>query len=215
MTGLLVVAGEAPDRRALEPFAREAGMVVAADSGLETAARLGLEVDLAVGDMDSIRDAALLRGLSPERILRYQPDKDETDAEIGLRVLAERGCDRIVVVGGGGGALDHFLGILMLFERPTPPAAWLTRDALLTRLAGRSAFRALPGETISFFPLGREARVLRSSGLRWPLDGLCLRRGWASLRNQAACGTIEVVVGEGGLLMVREIREKAGGSGQA
>jgi thiamine pyrophosphokinase len=215
MTGLLVVAGEAPDRRALESFLREPCMVVAADSGLETALRLGLEVDLVVGDMDSISDPALLERVRPDGVLRYPVDKDETDAEIGLRVLGERGCDRVVVVGGGGGATDHFLGILMLFERPAPPAAWVTREAIMTRLAGRCACSVTPGETLSFFPLGREARVARSSGLRWPLDGLLLRRGHASLRNQAASGTIELAIGEGGLLMVRMIRETAGGSGQA
>lgn len=215
MTGLLVVGGEGPSRLALEPYVRELDLVVAADSGLDAAIRLGLEVDLVVGDMDSLSDGRLLDRISGARVLRFPQDKDETDTEIGLRILAERGCDRVIVAGGGGGAVDHFLGILLLFDRPAPPEAWVTRDASLVRLVGRRTIQVIPGETLSFFPLGREARVLRSAGLRWPLDGLCLRRGFASLRNQASSGTIGLEIAEGGLLMVRGNRETAGGTGQA
>lgn len=215
MTGMLVVGGEGPERLAFEPYVGKPDLVVAADSGLDTALRLGLKIDLVVGDLDSVSDPSLLTRFSPSQVLRFPTDKDETDTEIGLRVLTERGCDRIVVAGGGGGALDHFLGILMLFDRPTPPDVWVTRDASLVRLTGARTLEVIPGQTLSFFPLGREARVLRSTGLRWPLDGLCLRRGFASLRNQAASGTIELEIGEGGLLMVRGDWETVGGTRQA
>jgi thiamine pyrophosphokinase len=215
MTGLLVTGGEGPRRAALEPFLRDVELVVAADSGFETALALGLTVDLVVGDMDSIRDPRLLAGLPAGRVERYPTGKDETDTEIAFRRLRERGCDRVLIAGGGGGALDHFLGVLMLFERDLPPALWVTRDALVLLLTGSCAAEARPGETVSFFPLGTLARVSRSSGLRWPLDGLCLRRGGASLRNEATSGTLRLDVSEGRLLMVRDIRERGSGAGQA
>jgi thiamine pyrophosphokinase len=215
MTGVLVIGGEGPTRRALAPYIGGASRVVAADSGLQAAVRLGLEVDLVVGDMDSIADPALLARFPPERVARYPTDKDETDTEIGLRVLFDRGCVSVVIAGGGGGSTDHFLGVLALFERPLAPAAWVTDAAAMVSLAGTCSVAVRPGETLSFFPLGREARVERSSGLRWPLDGMRFGRGQASLRNEAASGSIELEIREGGLLMVRDIRETRGGTGQA
>jgi thiamine pyrophosphokinase len=215
MTGLLVTGGEGPARADLEPHLDDVRIVVAADSGLEAASRLGLSVDVVVGDMDSLSDTRLLDRFPAERIERHPADKEESDTELGLRILAERGCDVAVVAGGGGGRLEHFLGILMLFDRPSPPSIWVTREAVLARLVGRRTLDVRAGETLSFFPLGREARVLRSAGLRWPLDGLIFGRGSASLRNQATSGKILVEISEGGLLMVRDIREMSGGAGQA
>jgi thiamine pyrophosphokinase len=206
MTGVLVIGGQGSGRGTLDPYIAGASLVVAADSGLDAARRLGLAVDLVVGDMDSLSDPVLLDSLPPERVARYAADKDETDTEIGLRILQERGCGNVVIAGGGGGSTDHFLGVLALFERPFPPSAWVTHAAAMVRLVGDCSVVARPGETLSFFPLGREARIERSSGLRWPLDGLCLSRGHASLRNEAASGTIGIRIREGGLLMVKDIR---------
>jgi len=205
MTGLLVIGGEAPGRASVEPYLAEDPFVVAADSGVQTALALGIRVDLVVGDMDSLNDPAILDRFPAERVLRFPQDKDETDTEIGLRLLGERGLDRVVVVGGGGGRLDHFLGVHMLFERAHPPQVWLTDTAVLVLLTGSRVLDATPSEVLSFFPVGAEAHVRRTRGLRWPLDGLRLRRGYASLSNEATSDKIEVEVALGGLILVRSI----------
>ena len=113
---LLLIGGEGPDRSHLEGLLAECEMIVAADSGLDLADRLGLQPDLVVGDMDSLADHARLDAFPPNRVKVFPSDKDETDTEIGLRLLRERGFRRVILVGGGEGRLDHLMGILSLFD---------------------------------------------------------------------------------------------------
>lgn len=207
MKGVLFVGGAGPDPAAVADDLAEAGLVAAADSGLAKALALGVEPDLVLGDFDSLTDTALLDRFPPERLLRFPTDKDETDAEIGLRLLAARGCDDITIAGGGGGRLDHLLALALLFERDQPPRRWVT-DAEDARLVvGEAFFDGWRGSTVSVFPLGDGAAELSSEGLRWPLSGLALRRGWPGVSNVADADRVRVGVGRGRLLVVRSLRE--------
>ena len=115
--GMLLIGGEGPERRRVESLLLECELIVAADSGLDLADRLGLKPDVVVGDMDSLSDRRKLDDFSADKVHLFPCDKDETDTEIGLRYFCERGFERVFLVGGGEGRLDHLLGILALFER--------------------------------------------------------------------------------------------------
>jgi thiamine pyrophosphokinase len=203
MTGLLLTGGEGPARARLEPHLAAVDVIVAADSGLDLAGRLGLHPDLVVGDMDSLSDARLLEAYSG-RVVRFPSDKDETDTEIGLRLLRERGAGRIILAGGGGGRLAHLAGLLALFERPHPPQVWLTAREQVEVVSGRWGAPVVAGETISFFPLDGQAIIAASRGLKWPLDGLQWGRGDAGISNVATADRVEMDLGAGRLLMIRE-----------
>jgi thiamine pyrophosphokinase len=203
--GLLLLGGEGPRRAQLEEVLRAAALVVAADSGFDLAVRLGLEPDLLVGDLDSVADSPQLAAFPPERVRRYPRDKDETDAELGLRLFAERGFRRVVLAGGGGGRLDHLLAVAALFERENPPAAWYTAQERVERVDGEALLSGCQGLRVSFFPLGAGAGGLSSAGLKWPLDGLEWPRGWGGVSNLITADPARVRVGRGSLLMVREL----------
>jgi thiamine pyrophosphokinase len=183
-------------------------LVVAADSGLELALGAGIEPHLVVGDMDSLSDLSLLDRFPPGRVLRFPRDKDETDTEIGLRVMGERGCADITIAGGGGGRIDHLLGIALLFERERPPRRWLTDREDIRLVEGSAEFEGWEGSTISLFPVGPRAARMSSQGLQWPLEGLEFRRGFAGLSNRASGGKVRVTVGIGKLLVVRLVSEE-------
>jgi thiamine pyrophosphokinase len=200
--GLLVIGGAAPPAELLRACAREADLVVAADSGLDHARAAGITPDLAVGDMDSLSDPALLGALPPDRVIVFPADKDETDTEIGVRILAERGCGAVTVAGGGGGRVDHLLGVFMLFEREPAPVRWITDRADIRLVEAEASFPTRRGDTVSVFPLGERAADLGSEGLHWPLDGLTLRRGWAGISNRATGDRVRVTVGRGRLAVV-------------
>jgi thiamine pyrophosphokinase len=203
MTGLLFTGGEGPSRERLAPFLAGVDLVAAADSGLEAARAAGVEPDIVAGDMDSLADRSLL-SLYGDRVTLFPSDKDETDTEICLRLLRERGARKVILAGGGGGRLAHLLGIVLLFERPTAPSLWLTAREHVELVERSIALDGCLGQTISWFPAGGPVAIRSSSGLKWPLDGLRWGRGAAGISNVATADRVEVEVARGRLLMVRE-----------
>src|SRR4051812_39015021 len=105
-----------PDIKARLPVADD---VIAADSGLHQAEILDLTVTHIVGDFDSAKpsavDAAVANGATVER---HPAAKDATDLELALHAARDRGADRITVVGGAGGRLDHYLANVALLAAP-------------------------------------------------------------------------------------------------
>jgi thiamine pyrophosphokinase len=209
--GLLLIGGEGPARRVVEPLLAGKPRIIAADAGFDLARALGLEPELLVGDLDSVQDSPELQAFPPERVRRFPAEKDETDTELGLRVFRELGVERVVLLGGGGGSLEHLVGILALFERELVPAAWYTAREHIQAVDGSLILRGCRGLSLSLFPLADSVRGMRSKGLKWPLDGLSWRRGDAGVSNLCVEDRVEIQVREGRLLMVRSL----GGEGDA
>ncbi|MBL8966792.1 MAG: thiamine diphosphokinase [Spirochaetaceae bacterium] len=205
MEALLAIGAEAPLRERLAARLPEFGLVCAADSGLDLLHAWGVEPDLIVGDMDSLAKPELLGAYPKAEILRFPRGKDESDTEIGLRILRERGADRVVLAGGGGGRLDHLLAIRALFERSCRPDEWHTTGEELRLVAEgeRYSWEAPRGETVSVFPLATGAGGMASGGLAWPLAGLAWGPGEFGLSNETLGGPAWVEAGRGDLLVVR------------
>ena len=188
----------------MAPYLNRIARVVAADSGFDLALELGLQPDLVVGDFDSVTRRRELDALPAARRRRSRPDKALTDAELGLEALAEFGCRRVIVAGGGGGRFDHQLAVLGLFERDQRLRVWLTAAEHMEVIAGTARFRGHRDCTVSLFPLSAAAG-LSSRGLRWPLDGLHLPRGFASVSNVVVADEWQVTVASGRMLLVRNL----------
>jgi len=208
--GIAVIGGEGPDRGALDPWLQATQLIVAADSGLEKVHALGLHADYVVGDMDSLADHRLLETFPPGRVLRFDAEKDETDTEIALGLLAERGARRPLIVGGGGGRLDHLLAILALFDRPRYPAAWLTAHEEAVVVDEHIRLVDMQDEVVSLFPVGQERCTMRSSGLQWPLDDLEWGRGDHGVSNVVVAAVAELRMTSGRLLLVRSTARRPG-----
>lgn len=200
----LVVCGGGPVLRALPP----ADFVVAADGGLAEANRLGLAVDLLVGDMDSAAsddvEAYLAGGGAMER---HPVDKDATDLELALQAVSDRGWGHVTVAGGAGGRLDHLLGNALTLTS----SRWAHMQvdavfgpALAHVVRGRRTLEGEPGELLTLFALGGPARDVRTEGLRWELDGGTLEPGSGlGLSNEFAVAEVTIEVDTGVLLVVR------------
>ena len=149
---MVVSGGLAPDAAEVGPLPAGA-FVIAADSGLDHAAALGLSVDVLVGDLDSATAPAVRAAeAAGVRIERHPVDKEATDLELALDYALAIGASRVTVVSGGGGArLDHHLAELVLLAS--------ARFAPLHLDARIGAARAVPvhaGEGVSL--LGRAGR---------------------------------------------------------
>lgn len=183
-------------------------LVVAADSGAERAPALGLAVDVLVGDLDSLApDAVAALEAGGTRVVRHHPDKDATDLELALATALAGDPDRLVVVGGDGGRLDHALaavGALAAVARPGRRVeAWMG-PALVQVTVDEVVVDGRPGELVSLVPLGGPVEGVTTDGLRWPLDDATFPLGttWG-VSNEVASVPATVRVAAGVLAVVR------------
>jgi thiamine pyrophosphokinase len=206
---IVVSGGLAPD--AAEVGALPAGaLVIAADSGLEHAASLGLAVDVLVGDLDSAAVAAVgAAEAAGVRIERHPVDKEATDLELALEYALALGASRVTVVSGGGGArLDHHLAELVLLAS--------ARFAPLRLDARIGSARAIPihagapvslagaaDAVLTLIALGGPASGITTDGLRWPLRAETLDPGSTrGVSNEIVAGPVRVELTGGTLLAV-------------
>jgi thiamine pyrophosphokinase len=173
-TVLVFAGGEPVPERVAARLPADA-LVIAADSGLGHALALGRHVDLVVGDLDSVEPGVLdTAAHAGTQVERHPAEKEQTDLELALRAARARGATRVVVAGGYGGRLDHFLANALALAGPAADGAavqWVTGAALLTVVRSESALRGAPGDLCSLLAVGGPARGVRTEGLRYPLRG--------------------------------------------
>jgi thiamine pyrophosphokinase len=206
-TVLLFTGGDPVDAALASRLPPDA-YVIAADSGLEQAALLERRVDLVVGDLDSVHprtlEAAIAAGAAVER---HPEAKDETDLELGLLAAVARGATRVVVAGGHGGRVDHFIANALLLA--SPRFAGLEVEAFVgsARMAvvrGHVTLMAEPGDLVSLLALGGPAEGVRTCGLQFPLSGERLDVGSTrGVSNVFVGARATVEVGSGTLLVVQ------------
>ncbi|HSR44605.1 MAG TPA: thiamine diphosphokinase [Acidimicrobiia bacterium] len=203
-TAVVLAGGDIVDPDVIEDLPHD-GFNVAADSGLDQALALGLEVDLIVGDMDSVSAEALsvYRDIPIEL---HPADKDHTDLELALRAAIRMGVERIIIVGGSGGRLDHFLANALLVssaEFAEVDVEWLTGDARLHVIHGTSRLHCAPGRHISLLAVHGPAQGVRTEGLKWELDDEDLLPGATrGVSNVFAQPVATVTVRRGTLLAI-------------
>ena len=193
-----------------------ADLVIAADGGLRWAQKLGVQVDVVVGDMDSVEGATLAEAeAGGAEIVRHDPDKDAADLELALRLACDRGASSIKLIGGHGGRLDHFLGnIALLAALPKGVQAQAlmgeTEIFVIRGYGARAAeqqneelaLNGKPGQIVSLIPWGGDAAGIKTEGLRWPLAGETLPLGTSRGISNEMTGTKASVSLESGTLLV-------------
>lgn len=197
---LIVTGGPLP--RGLGPLP-DADLVIAADEGIDNARRLGLTVDLLVGDLDSSSDGSEAIARVVER---HPVDKDETDLELALAAALRAGATSATVVVTVGGRADHALGNLLVLAggrwsalrvdvRIDGARAWVVRDQI--QIDGSA------DDLVSLLAVGGAATGVTTTGLAWPLDGVVLEPGVGlGLSNRMTGAAAEVIVGSGAVVVI-------------
>lgn len=203
MKRVLVITGGDPVPASALDGLESSDFVVAADSGLDHAEDLGLKPDVVVGDFDSVSEEALSRFEGP--IDRHPVAKDATDLELALQHAVDREPDQIVVLGGHGGRLDHFLANALVLT--TVPAGidveWRAGPATIHVVRRSVTILGSPGDTVSLVPVGGDVFGVTTSGLRWPLTDETLTSGTTlGVSNQMSESTASVEVGSGTVLVI-------------
>jgi thiamine pyrophosphokinase len=206
---VIVVAGGDRDLHAI-PAAWSDAPVIGADSGIDYAHALGRRVDVAIGDFDSVSPDGLQRAEADgARIERHPAEKDKTDLELALGAAQRAGATDLLVVGAGGGRLDHLLANVLLLASP----AWA--PCRITALAGSARLHVVRGaepvtelgaevgELLTLLAVGGEARGITTSGLLYPLRKEPLAAGTSrGVSNVVESTPVTIELEDGAVLAV-------------
>ncbi len=204
---VVVSGGEAPAASAVLAVPLGAP-VIAADRGLEHALALGLEVAVAVGDFDSASPEAVdVAESSGTRIVRHSAEKDATDLELALDTALGMSPERILLLAGQGGRLDHELATLLLLAADRYRAVQI--DALVGNahvhvVRSERELEGKPGELISLLAPHGAAEGVTTEGLLYPLRGERLHAGSTrGVSNVFLSAMARVAVARGVLIALR------------
>lgn len=179
-----------------------ASLTIAADAGLHHAHRADREVDVLVGDLDSVDADALARARRAGTDVQTHPaDKDETDLALALElVLARTGAPTgtptgapaaggtvdadvgsdVLVIGGHGGRPDHLIANLLLLASERYAAldirAWWGVDVVHI-VRDTVTVTGDAGGRVSLLALHGPAEGVTTTGLRFPLADATLAAG--------------------------------------
>ena len=197
----------------------EEDLVIACDAGFIYAEQMGILPDLIVGDFDSlsesgspaIRSLEEIARMSPERIVKLDVKKDDTDTLKAIRIGFERGYRKFMLYGAlGGKRFDHSLASIqtLLFIKHQGGCGYIMEEDSITLIAENETIRFHRGNSgmISVFSLSEVSKGVTLKGLMYTLED-------AELRNDFPLGVsnefiideeAEITVGDGTLLIVAQ-----------
>ncbi len=219
MKRLVILGGDVHDTPLLRKLCRQEcfDQVIAADSGLNWAYRLGIRPDQMMGDFDSAEPDVLryYRELKvPEKI--FPTRKDYTDSELALWAAVDisETDDEIWVLGGIGSRMDHTLANIFLLYEP------LKRGIKTYLMDGLNEIRMLKGpcevkverreeqQYLSILPFLGEAEGIDMEGVAYPLQDFILQTGKCiGISNEIVEEQAEIRLKKGYLLLIRSTND--------
>lgn len=176
--------------------------VIAADSGIRHLSGFGVLPDLIVGDFDSFSSDIDYDC----EILRYPPEKDDTDLMIAVKKAVSLGFERIFLVGVIGGRFDHTVASLQTLEYISEHSAeGIILDkscAAFIANRGKHRYKADKDCYFSVFSLTDESEVTLR-GVKYELTRHKLSRSFPlGVSNEFISDYAEVEVLKGKLLII-------------
>ncbi len=187
------------------PVAEE-DLVIAVDGGLDYCAVLNVEPDLILGDFDSLSEeeyAAVeqLEQQIPERVIRLQREKDETDGLAALQEGLKRGYTEFRIYAGTGGRFDHTLANIqcLLYLKNRGASGYLVDGTGMMLVIKNEAvhFRRNLKGTLSLFSMVEESKGVTIRGMKYELEH-------ASVRNDFPIGISNEFIGQEAEILVED-----------
>lgn len=178
-------------------------LIVCADGGFVHTKRLNITPDVIIGDFDT---------LSPEesmncKILRYPPEKDDTDTMLAVKLALSEHCDAIDIYGGFGGRIDHTfanINALAYIKNTGADASLIGDNEYITILKNEEkTFSKKDGYYFSVFSYSEKSVGVYESGVKYPLENATLDNAFPlGVSNEITDDFCSVKVEKGMLLIV-------------
>ena len=198
---VILAAGDFPSAPTPLAILEAATEIVCCDSAADELLRHGRTPDFIVGDLDSL--SPRLRREFPERIV-HVAEQETNDLAKAFRFCRSRRCEHLTILGATGRREDHTLGNISLladFAQEIPDIDMVTDHGRFSVVLRSGEFPSVPGEQISLFAVDPDTRVT-SSGLKYPLHDLLLRRWWQATLNEALGERFTLTITPGRRLLI-------------
>ena len=206
---VILAAGDFPTHPVPLRALHEADFVVCCDSAYCQFSIFNSQFSIpfvVIGDGDSLSEADK-RALGDRWI--QVDEQDYNDLHKAMAWAANRyplSTTHYTLLGATGRREDHTLGnisYLVTFAEEYPGAdiEMLTDYGRFTAFRGCRRFDTFPRQQVSVFSMD-PGQPVSGSGLKWPLDGMRIRRWWQATLNEALADSVELR-SEGWLVLFR------------
>ncbi|MEO1536917.1 MAG: thiamine diphosphokinase [Pseudomonadota bacterium] len=194
--GVTLVGGGAPQAEDVRLLMSHAPDLVAADGGANACLRFGLPPLTVIGDFDSL--TAETREALPQTRFIHIAEQDSTDFQ---KCLANIRAPFVLATGFIARRVDHTLAALSALARHNAYPVILLGEKDIAFSAPPSLVLPLDaGTRVSLFPVSRVQG--RSTGLKWPIDGLTLSPDGRIGTSNEATGPITLDFDQNGCLVI-------------
>ncbi len=177
--------------------------VICADGGLKFAKEAKINIDLVVGDFDSLGKVP-----TDVNIVQVPVEKDDTDLKLALDIATEKNPKKIIIIGGIGGRLDHTIGNIQSLVHYTKMGFDITmldpNQSICIQLPGRKTYAGNPQTKLSAFAFSNSVTNLSIKGGYYPLNNANINNEFPlCISNEFLSNEITISFDSGILLVVR------------
>lgn len=213
---VIVSGGSIQDEFALQMlYEIQPDYVIGVDSGLAFLYRNQVEPTHIVGDFDSVdlEVIAYYKSRTNIPIREFNPVKDATDTEIGVRLALELGAKALYLLGATGTRLDHVIANIQMLKIALDAGvkAYLVDECNRISLWNEEVTLSKEesfGTYFSIFPFGDSVERVSITGAKYPLNEYHLTNGESRcVSNEMVEKEVHITFSDG-ILILMETRDR-------
>ena len=208
LTVFIIANGEMRDYNFSKTALADCDYILACDGGLRHCHAMNVLPSYIIGDMDSA-DQELLSYYKDVPLMRFVPEKDQTDLELAIEKACDLKADSIVILGGLGKRLDHQLAnihtLAQALEGGAAAEMW-DENTKIRLINDYCKINKNDGALVTLLPLTTTVESIVTKGLKYPLENEDLSVGYArGVSNEFTDTWAEITIKSGLLLVVQTV----------
>lgn len=182
-------------------------LVLAADGGYRAAKKMNLNIDVLLGDFDSITSEEIKEAESNGiKTISFPTDKDKTDGELAVDYAISKMSKELVILGSFKEELDHALGNLFLLfkiDKVGIKSKLLTQKYEIEIITNEKEYPFRIGHEVSLIPVSEIVQDLNIEGFKYNLKNINVGMGQTlTLRNVIIDNKAKVYFKKGKVLSI-------------